>query len=174
MCGEEIRRPRRFARSTRGRRPGWEPPLPQSGSACSLSSELSRSDTGSALPASENSQRTPSNVLTAQLASRSSRAPLIPKGHELSAPLCDGGSCGAHVGVVGCTAPHEGTTDASSWWVLAAYPTRRECESKCSVLHRQRSSDDASYECLPDTVARAEGEVVSGRVDRLLGTRNQT
>jgi len=68
---------------------------------------------------------------------------------------------------VGCTAPHEGTTDASSWWVLAAYPTRLECESKRSVLHRQRSSDDASYACLPDTVARAEGEVVGGRVDRL-------
>jgi len=62
------------------------------------------------------------------------------------------------VGVVGCTAPHEGTTDASSWWVLAAYPTRRECESKCSVLHRQRSSDDASYECLPDTMARPKGK----------------
>ena len=70
--------------------------------------------------------------------------------------------------------PHEGPTDASSWWVLAAYPTRLECESRRGVLHRQRSSDDASYECPPDTVARAEGEVVGGRVDRLLGTRNQT
>jgi hypothetical protein len=45
----------------------------------------------------------------------------------------------------GAQRPHEGTTDASSWRVLAAYPTRLECESRRGVLHRQQSSDDASY-----------------------------
>jgi hypothetical protein len=58
----------------------------------------------------------------------------------------------------GAQRPHEGTTDASSWWVLAAYPRRPECESRRGVLHRQRSSDDASYECLPDTMARPKGK----------------
>ncbi len=52
----------------------------------------------------------------------------------------------------GAQRPHESAADASSWWVLAAYPTRLECESRRGVLHRQRSSDEASYECLPDTV----------------------
>ena len=56
------------------------------GSACSWSSELSRRDTGSALPASESSERTPPNVRPAQLGFRSSRAPLIPK--DTRVPAC--------------------------------------------------------------------------------------
>jgi len=52
----------------------------------------------------------------------------------------------------GAQRPHEGTADASSWWVLAAYTTKLECESRRGVLHRQQSSDESSYECLPDTI----------------------
>ena len=52
----------------------------------------------------------------------------------------------------GALRPHEGTADASSWWVLAAYTTKLECESRRGVLHRQQSSDESSYECLPDTI----------------------
>ena len=52
----------------------------------------------------------------------------------------------------GAQRPHEGTTDARAWWVLAAYATRQECESRRAVIHRQRTSDDTSYECLPGTV----------------------
>jgi hypothetical protein len=51
--------------------------------------------------------------------------------------------------------PHEGTSDARSWWVLAAYPTRQECESRRGGVHRQnrqKESDGVSFECLPDTV----------------------
>ncbi len=52
----------------------------------------------------------------------------------------------------GAERPHEATSDARAWWVLAAYPTRQECEGRRGVLHRQRTSDRSSYECLPDTV----------------------
>ena len=52
----------------------------------------------------------------------------------------------------GAERPHEATSDARAWWVLAAYPTRQECEGRRGVLHRQRTTDRSSYECLPDTV----------------------
>ncbi len=52
----------------------------------------------------------------------------------------------------GAERPHEATSDARTWWVLAAYPTRQECEERRGVLHRQRTSDRSSYECLPDTL----------------------
>jgi hypothetical protein len=52
----------------------------------------------------------------------------------------------------GAERPHEGATDARSWWVQAAYPTRLECESRRGVVHRSRTSDEMSYECLPDTI----------------------
>jgi hypothetical protein len=52
----------------------------------------------------------------------------------------------------GAQRPHEGTADAKSWWVLAAYPTRAECESRRAAVHRQRTSNEVSFECLPDTV----------------------
>src|SRR5215475_10533908 len=47
----------------------------------------------------------------------------------------------------GAQRAHEATTDA----VLAAYPTRKECESRRGFVHRQRTSDTVSFECLPDT-----------------------
>ncbi len=52
----------------------------------------------------------------------------------------------------GAQRPHESTSDAKAWWVQAAYPTREECESRRGALHRRRTSDETSYECLPDTV----------------------
>jgi len=52
----------------------------------------------------------------------------------------------------GAERPHEATSDARAWWVLAAYPTRQECEGRRGFLQRQRTSDRSSYECLPDTV----------------------
>jgi hypothetical protein len=52
----------------------------------------------------------------------------------------------------GAQRPHEGTADARAWWVLAAYPTKAECESRRGAVHRRRTSEEASFECLPDTV----------------------
>ena len=52
----------------------------------------------------------------------------------------------------GAERPHEATTDTRGWWVLAAYTTKQECESRRGALHRQLTSEAASYECLPDTV----------------------
>jgi hypothetical protein len=52
----------------------------------------------------------------------------------------------------GAQRPHEGTADARSWWVLAAYPTRGECESRRGAVHRRRTGDEVSFECLPDTI----------------------
>jgi hypothetical protein len=52
----------------------------------------------------------------------------------------------------GAERPYDSASDARAWWVLAAYPTRQECESRRGTLHRQRSSDAVSFECLPDTI----------------------
>jgi len=52
----------------------------------------------------------------------------------------------------GVERPHYASSDARAWWVLAAYTTKQECESRRGVLHRERTSGGISYECLPDTV----------------------